>query len=83
MPEEKIGDVTHFFTDLSVGIIDLSDELEVGDSVRFKGATTDFEQQIDSMEIDREKVEKAGPGDKIGVEVDQRVREGDEVFKVE
>lgn len=83
MPEEKIGEVTHFFTDLSVGIIDLSGKLEVSEKVHFKGATTDFEQQIDSMEIDREKVEEAGPGDKIGVEVDERVREGDEVLKVE
>lgn len=83
MPEEKIGEVTHFFTDLSVGIIDLSGKLEVGEKVHFTGATTDFEQQIDSMEIDREKVEEAGPGDKIGVKVDERVREGDEVLKVE
>lgn len=83
MPEEKIGEVTHFFTDLSVGIIGLSGKLEVGDEVHIKGSTTDFKQTIDSMEIDREKIEEAGPGDEIGVKVDERVREGDEVFKVE
>lgn len=83
MPEEKVGDVTHFFTGLSVGIVDLSGDLEVGDKIHFKGATTDFEQTIESMEIDHEQVEEAGSGDKIGVKVEQRVRGGDEAFKVE
>lgn len=83
MPEEKVGDVTHFFTGLSVGIVDLSGDLEVGDRIHFKGATTDFEQTIESMEIDHEQVEEAGSGDKIGVKVEQRVRGGDEAFKVE
>lgn len=83
MSKEKIGEVTHFFTDISVGIVDLSEKVEVGDKLHFKGATTDFEQVVDSMEIDQEKVEEAGPGDVIGLKVDERVREGDEVMKVE
>ncbi|MFW5902613.1 MAG: translation elongation factor-like protein [archaeon] len=79
---EKIGEVTHYFTDLSVGIIKLEDELRVGDKIRIKGATTDFEQEIKSMEIDREEVEEAGPGESVGMKVKNRVREGDEVYKV-
>jgi len=83
MPEEKIGEVDHYFTDISVGIVALEGELELGDKVHFKGATTDFIQKVKSMEIDREDVEEAGKGDVIGMKVDQRVREEDEVFKVQ
>lgn len=83
MPEKKIGEVTHFFTNISVGVIKLSGSLGVGDTVHFKGATTDFEQEVGSMEIDEEKVEEAGAGQSIGLKVNERVREGDEVFKVQ
>jgi len=83
MTEEKVGEVDHFFTDISVGIVDLSDKVELGDKLHFKGATTDFTQTVDSMEIDQESVEEAGPGDVIGMKVEDRVREDDEVFKVE
>lgn len=83
MPEEKIGEVTHFFTDLSVGIIELSGGLELGDTIHVKGATTDFEQNVNSIEIDRESVEEAGAGDSVGTKVKDRVREGDEVFRTE
>lgn len=83
MSEEKIGEVDHFFTDISVGIVDLRRELELGDKVHFKGATTDFTQTVKSMQIDREDVEEAGAGDVIGMKTENRVREDDEVFKVE
>lgn len=79
---EKIGEVTHYFTDLNVGIIKLEDGLELGDKIRIKGSTTDFEQKVNSMEIDREEVERAESGESIGMKVKDRVREGDEVYKV-
>lgn len=83
MGEKKIGEVEHFYTDISVGIISLSDQLELGDLVRFKGATTNFEQTVDSIQIEHKDVEKAHAGDEIGVKVDNRVREGDEVYLIE
>jgi len=48
-----------------------------------KGATTDFEQTVNSMEIDRQKIEEANAGDAIGIKVIEKVREGDKVYKVE
>lgn len=85
MPENKtlVGEITHYFTKIGVGIIELSDELEVGDKISIEGATTDIQQTVDSMEIDREQVEEAGKGDSIGLKVKDRVREGDKVFKIE
>ena len=78
----EIGVVTHYFTKISVAIVDLSNTLSVGDRILIKGMTTDFEQTIDSMQIEHEDVEKAEAGQSIGLKVKDRVREGDAVYKV-
>lgn len=78
----KIGQVTHYYNKISVGIIKLSDTLSVGDQVHIKGHTTDFTQKVDSIQIEHKDVEKAKKGDVVGVKVKEHVREGDEVFKV-
>ena len=83
MAEEKIvGKVTHFFTHISVAVIELSDTLKVGDSITFRGATTDFSQKVDSMQIEHKSVEEAKAGQSIGMKVGDRVREDDTVYRV-
>ena len=83
MVEEKIGVVEHFFTNVGVAAIKItSGELKVGDTIHIVGATTDFKQKIDSMEIDRNPVESVKTGDDVGIKVKERVREHDVVYKV-
>jgi len=83
MAEKKIGEVVKFFAKPSVAAIKVtSGELNIGDTVRYTGHTTDFEEKLDSMEINNEQIEKAVEGDYIGVKVSDRVRPGDEMFKV-
>ncbi len=79
---EKIGQVTHYFNNINVGAIELTGDLKVGDRIRFKGATTDFDQVVESMQIENEDVEAASPGEGVGLKVKKRVREGDEVYKI-
>ena len=83
-PEEKklVGKVAHYFTKIGVGVIELSDELKVGDRISIEGATTNIQQTIDSMQIEHEDVQSAGAGQSIGLKVVQRVREGDLVYKL-
>ncbi len=80
--EEEIGRVMDFFAKVSVAGIDLTAKLRVGDTIHIKGHTTDLEQTVDSMQIDLEPVDEAGPGDKIGIKVKDRCRGGDHVYKV-
>jgi putative protease len=82
MPEKEIGKITHYYGNISVGIIELSDNLKVGESIHIKGYTSDFTQNIDSMQIEHATVSEAGLGDAIGVKVSQKVHPGDKVFKV-
>ncbi len=85
MAEEKlIGEVTHYFTNIGVAVIKINQGLlKVNDKIHVRGVNSDFEQNVDSMQIEHENVESAKKGQMIGLKVDQQVREGDEVYKVE
>jgi len=79
----RIGVITHYFGKVGAGVISLeSGELRVGDTIHVRGHTTDFYQRVNRIEIDHAQVEIARPGQSAGVELTQRVREHDEVFKV-
>ena len=83
-PEEGklIGKVTHYFSKIGVAVIELSDTLKVGDTIRIVGGETDFNQVIESMEIEHQKVETAKAGDSVGLKVSQKVRDGYKVYKI-
>ena len=79
---KQIGVVSHYFGEIGVAAIDLMGDVKIGDSLRIKGSTTDFEQAIDSMQIEKESVEKAGRGKSIGIKADEKARVGDKVYKI-
>ena len=82
LPEEGklIGKITHYFSKIGVAVIELSDNLKVGDTIRIVGGQTDFNQIVESMEIEHEKVKVAVAGDSVGLQVNQKVREGYKVY---
>lgn len=82
MPEEMIGTVSDFFARPVVAAIELTGSLNVGDKIHIKGHTTDLELVVGSMQIENAAVNEAKAGDSIGVKVSERVRKGDEVYKV-
>ena len=84
MAEEgkPIGEVTHYFGNIGVAVIELSDKLKDGEEIRIVGGDTDFTQTADSMEIDRKKVDEAKKGESVGLKVSEKVRPGYKVYKV-
>ena len=80
--EKEIGKVSTYFSHVSVAAIKLSDKLKTGDKVHIKGHTTDFEQKVDSIQIERDSVKEAKKGDHIGIKVSEKVRPNDSVFLV-
>jgi len=79
---KEVGTVIHYFSNIGVAIVELSDTLSVGDHVLTKGMTTNVEQTVDSMQIEHATVEKAGVGASVGIKVAQKVRQHDKVYKV-
>ncbi len=81
--EEEIGKITHYFSKINVGILELSKgTLQVGDTIHIKGHTSDFYQKIESMQLEHDPVDKVKSGEPVGIKVENSVRENDAVFKV-
>lgn len=83
MKEIEVGKVADYFKKIGVVAIEITTEgINVGDTLHFKGHTTDFTQQVDSMQVEHEKVERADVGMSIGIKVREIVRKHDQVYKV-
>ena len=83
MSGNRVGKVTHYFDHINVAVLSLTEAIRVGDSLHFLGHATDFRQEVKSMQIEHKAVDSAKPGDDVALEVMQRVRPNDAVFKVE
>jgi putative protease len=79
--DEQIGEVTNYFEHVGAAAIKLDKPLKVGDTIRIVGGDVDFEQEVESMQIDRKDVQEAKEGDEIGVMVKEKVRDGYRVYK--
>ena len=81
--EEQVGVVAKFFAKPSVAAVKVTQgTIKKGDTLKFIGHTTDFIEQVTSMEVNNQSVEEATAGDFIGLKVKERVRENDRVYKV-
>lgn len=83
-PGERLGVVTHYFTQLSVAVLKLDPgtRLRVGDTIHVRGHTTDFSQRIESLQVDHAPVTEVGPNDDFGLKVREHAREHDVVYLV-
>lgn len=79
---DEVGKVTHYYGKIGVAIVALSGDLKVGDQMKVEGNRTEFEQAVDSMEIDRKPVQAASRGQTVGVKVVERTNEGATVYKL-
>jgi len=83
MEEKEIGYVSDYFRNISVAAVEITSGIvSVGDTIHFKGHTTDFKSQVNSMQIEHGFVTEAKQGDSIGVKVSEKVRKGDKVYKI-
>ncbi len=83
MAEKEIGRVTNYFSRIGVAVIELSAPLQLGDKVLIKGGTRDFEQTVESMQVEHQPIERAEAGQEIALKVDQKVRVNDMVYSAE
>jgi putative protease len=78
----RIGWISHYYGNIGVVVLELEEELAVGDTISIEGPTTSVTQTVNSMEIEHKKVQVAKPGQSVGMKVNAPVREKDVVFKI-
>ena len=79
--ETEIGEVMTYYANIGVAAIELTSGVNVGDTIIFRGFTTDLEHRVDSMQIEHDYVQEAKAGDQIGVKIPGKVRKNDRVYK--
>jgi translation elongation factor EF-Tu-like GTPase len=77
----EVGRITHFFSKIDVAVVELTAPLVVGDNILVKGPSTDFEQTVESMQIEHKNIPRAEAGQSVGLKLTQRARERDTVYK--
>lgn len=83
LPAEPIGRVTHYFPKARATAVMIErDGIRAGDVLYYKGHTTRFKQKVESLQINRQPVSQASPGEEVGIRVRARTREHDLVFKL-
>jgi translation elongation factor EF-1alpha len=80
--EIKIGEVDDFFAKVSVAAFKVESDFAIGDTIHFKGHTSDVTQMVDSIQVDHKPVQAAKKGDSVGIKTKDRIRKGDTVYKV-
>jgi len=77
----EVGHVSHFFSKIGVAILELTAPLSVGDKILVKGPSTDFEQVVESMQVEHKNIQRAEAGQSVGLKLVQHARERDLVYK--
>lgn len=85
--EEGLGapaaEVIHYFDKIKVAVLRANSPLAAGDKVRIIGGEdTDFEQMIESMQVEHNQIDQAKKGDEIGLKVKEKVRDGYKVYLI-
>ena len=79
---EQIGQITHYFGNIGVAVVDLTETLKVGDTIRIIGGEVDFNQEVESMQYEHQAIEEAKKGQSVGMKVKEKVHEGYKVYKI-
>ena len=80
--DTKVGKITHYYDKLGVGIIKLIKSLKVGQTVKISGKTTSFDQLVYQMQLDHKDIKSGKKGQEVGVKLNSKVRQGDEVLVI-
>lgn len=83
MADVKVGSISHYFGKIGVAVLDVTGTIKVGDKIKIKSRGQEFNQEVDSIQVEHENIKEAKKGQSVGLKVDQPVKSGDEVFLVE
>ena len=79
---KPLGIVTGYFAHVRAAVLKLKGPLALGDAIWIKGHTTDLKQTVNSLQMDCQPITSAKRGQEIGLQVNDRARRGDRVYKL-
>ena len=82
MADQPAGKITHYYDKIGVAVIEVKSPLAVGDEIKISSHDQEFNQKIESMQIEHDQIQKAEKGQVVGLKVNQAVKENDLIFKV-
>jgi putative protease len=81
MPHESlVGTVAQYDQINGLALVNLSDMLFVGQNIHIKGPHDDFTQTVGDLQLARQRVEVAYPGELVNITPKQPVEERDQIF---
>ena len=80
--KKKIGEIEHFYNGISVAVVNIGASIKKGDTISIEGPSTNFQQKVESMQIDKKNISEAKKGQSIGLKVSEKVKPKDVVYKV-
>lgn len=84
MANLRTGKVVHYYDKIGVAVIDLNKKLTVGERIKFVRQGKElFQQEVVSMQYEHKKINSAKKGESVGLQVEQKVKKGTEVYQVD
>ncbi|MBI4100188.1 U32 family peptidase C-terminal domain-containing protein [Candidatus Microgenomates bacterium] len=81
MADQLLGKITHYYDKIGVAVVEVQKPFSLGDEIKISGSDHEFVQKVESMQIEHEQIQQAKKGQTIGLRTDQKVKEGDVIFK--
>jgi len=81
--KKDIGKVVNYYNKIKVAEIKIWDDLSIGDEIMIQGPTTgSITHTVDSMQINKQAIEKAEKGSNVAIAIDEKLRESDFIYKL-
>ncbi|HUD09838.1 MAG TPA: hypothetical protein VMR77_03510 [Patescibacteria group bacterium] len=79
--KDLVGKVIHYYDKIGVAVVKLDKALKVGGKVKFVHGENEFEQIVESMQLEHAQVQSGKKGQEIAIKVDKETKTGTEVHQ--
>ncbi len=80
--KKELGKVVHYFDKIQVVVVDLKGSLKVGDKIRIKRGEDEFEEMVQSMQVNHQDVMAGISGEEVAIKISRPIKAGASVYKV-
>ena len=83
MAQKEIGKVNHWYEKAQVAVIKLSGSIKVGDKIKVKKGDSEFEETVDSMQVNHVAVSSGKKGNEVAIKLSKKTKEGAVIYSAE